>query len=372
MMKSKISHLCIVSAFALSTCFVFPSTFVWAENSKPSKPEIERVLKLTVNNIVRPALLSFSNSANAMSSSMKELCTNPSMKKLENSRAAFKQVAIAWGGIEHFRSGLILEENRLERILFYPDRKSTGLKQVQRRLLNKDVTLTDLKSMQTKSVAVQGLGAIEFLLFGSGYEELKTSSGSFRCDFAKTASQNVEAISNEVLTSWNGGSAYTKGWMNAGTSNSVFANEQEAINELLGILVHGLGAVRDIRIGGFLNKEAKYDRPKSALLWRSQSTVPVLKANFEMLEALMVKGGLYSLVKEDLNGTVNSLQFEFMQINYALNSIEPPIVDALQDEDQRKKLVFLKNSLGYLIERIDGEFALMLGLSSGFSFSDGD
>ncbi|MBL1405762.1 MAG: peptidase M75, Imelysin [Hyphomicrobiales bacterium] len=365
-MNFKIANICFLGVLAFSSCFV------QSANSKLSKQKIEGVLKASVENIVRPRLNEFKEKAIYLNEAMQALCETPNEENLKASRDEFKKLAIAWGGIEHFRSGPIKEQNRLERVLFYPDRKSTGLKQVQRRLVKKDATLTELKSLQSKSVAVQGLGAIEFLLFGTGSNDLVSTSADFRCKFAKTASANVEAISSELQGSWQAGSDFSKRWMQAGNSGSIFANEQEAINELLGVLVHGLEVFRDIRIGGFLKKEAKYDRPKSALLWRSQSTLPVLKANFKMFEGVMEEGGLYSLVEEDLNGTVNSLRFEFKQIKNTLNSISPPIADALGNEKQRAKLHYIKNTLGYLIERIDGEFALMLGLSSGFSFSDGD
>lgn len=366
MMKFRMYKPVFLGALALSIC-AMPSV-----GTSQSKYAFEGVLKSTVEKIVRPALDTFSSAAGDLNQTIQKLCTNPGAANLGDSRAAFKRAAIAWGGIEHFRSGPILENNRLERILFYPDRKSTGLKQVQRRLANKDVSLTDLKSMQTKSVAVQGFGAIEYLLFGTGSNDLESISGSFRCNFAHTASNNVVAIANELRKSWQVGSAYSQSWLSTGLANSVFDNQRESVNELLGVLVHGLEVVRDIRIGSFLKKEPKYDRAKSALLWRSKSTLPVLKANLQMLESMLEEGGLYSLVEDDVNGTVNSLRFEFTQVRKALNSINPPIADALQIEEQRTKILYLKNSIGYLIKRIDGEFALMLGLSSGFSFSDGD
>lgn len=365
-MKFKFANVYFGIVLAMSFCFT------QSAYSKPSKHAIEGVLKLTVENIVRPRLLVFSEAANDQENALRTLCLKPSAANLNISRESFINVAIAWGGIEHFRTGLVLENNRLERILFYPDRKSTGLKQVQRRLAKQDASLTDLKSLQAKSVAVQGLGAIEFLLFGTGSRDLKSASGAFRCSFAKTASENVSIIAQELADSWKAGSDYSKNWIKAGAPISVFANEQEAINELLGVLVHGLEVLRDIRIGAFLKKKPSNDRPKSALFWRSKTTVRMLEANLTMLESLMEEGGLYSLVKSDKNGTINSLRFEFSQIHKAIAAIELPIADSLQNEEQRKNIVYLESGLGYLIERIDGEFALKLGLSSGFSFSDGD
>ena len=59
-------------------------------------------------------------------------------------------------------------KTRLERILFWPDRKSIGLKQVQAALAAKDTSITDAGKLKGKSVAVQGLGALEFLLVRDG------------------------------------------------------------------------------------------------------------------------------------------------------------------------------------------------------------
>jgi uncharacterized protein len=48
----------------------------------------------------------------------------------------------------------VVEENRLERILFFPDRKGTGLKQVQATLAASDETATDVAALSGKSVAM--------------------------------------------------------------------------------------------------------------------------------------------------------------------------------------------------------------------------
>lgn len=369
MMNTMAVRIVVFVGVVLSLCTV---QVAHSKSSKLSEVAIKGVLETTVEQVVRPRLLNFVKQTTNLNSSLKSLCATPSAAELATVKKDFTKAAIAWGSIEHFRTGLVLEKNRLERVLFYPDRKSTGLKQVQRRLARQDETLTDLEALQDKSVAVQGFGALEFLLFGTDAMHLETSVGNYRCRFAQTVSANLDMIAEQLNNYWMVGSEFSKNWVEAGNSNSAFANEEEAINELLGILVHGLGAVRDIRIGSFLKKEARYDRPKSALFWRSKNTIAVLRANVEMLESLMESGGLYSLVGQDDNGTVNSLRFEFGQIKSALASIESPIAVSLKSESQRKNILYLKSSLGYLIERVDGEFALMLGLSSGFSFSDGD
>ncbi len=68
-------------------------------------------------------------------------------------------------------------------MLFWPDRKGTGLKQVQAALASKDPTAADAAQLAGKSVAMQGLGALEFVLYGTGSEELATAGESYRCAY---------------------------------------------------------------------------------------------------------------------------------------------------------------------------------------------
>ena len=96
------------------------------------------------------------------------LCAAPSQQALDAARQSFGETVDAWSAIEIIRFGPVTEENRLERMLFWPDRKGTGLKQVQAALAAKDATATDAGSLASKSVAMQGLGALEFVLFGTG------------------------------------------------------------------------------------------------------------------------------------------------------------------------------------------------------------
>ena len=58
----------------------------------------------------------------------------------------------------------MLQDNRFERILYYPDRKGLGLRQVQALLAEQDASVLAVGALEGKSVAVQGLGALEFVL----------------------------------------------------------------------------------------------------------------------------------------------------------------------------------------------------------------
>ena len=126
-----------------------------------------------VMRFIQPRYETFLETTTALENSLDALCKNPSNKMLSKSRFLFSSTVRAWAGIELVRFGPVTENNRFERILFYPDRKSTGLKQVQRILIQSDESAVHLERLPQKSVAVQGLGALEYVLFGNGSDSLR-------------------------------------------------------------------------------------------------------------------------------------------------------------------------------------------------------
>lgn len=335
----------------------------------PTTEQITSAMRQTVENVVRPAYQSFEAQTLQLQKQVSRLCISPNKAALVGVQDQFTNAALSWAGIELFRSGPVMDQNRLERVLFYPDRKSTGLKQVQRIIAKSDPSVIAPDKIVRKSVAVQGLGALEFLLFGTGYTMLSTEANSFRCKFASSVADNLHSIATELDTKWNGD--YSEQWINAGKKGSIFINAQEAVNELLGTIVHGLEAIKDIRLKAFLREEPNRDRPKSALLWRSENTLPMMKANLEFIHSLLRDGGLYSLANKK-NRIIEKIEFELNQNKAAINAIDGPLFKALKDQTLRRKLAYFGTSLKFTIARIDQEFAKDLGLSSGFSFSDGD
>ena len=100
----------------------------------------------SIADFVRPGYVRFHDATTALDKAAANLCKAPSDASLEAARAAFSSAIDSWSQIEIIRFGPVTEENRLERILFWPDRKSIGLKQVQAALADRDRTASDAKA----------------------------------------------------------------------------------------------------------------------------------------------------------------------------------------------------------------------------------
>ena len=67
-------------------------------------------------------------------------------------------------------------------------------------LKNRDASVTEPDPLAEKSVALQGLPALEYLLYGDGADALAQSgeAGAFRCSFAASIATNVDRIARDV------------------------------------------------------------------------------------------------------------------------------------------------------------------------------
>lgn len=334
--------------------------------------DLDQVMRDTADRYVRPGYAAFSEEAARLIVAQKQLCATPSAGNLNAAKTTFSNAAEAWANIEPFRAGPVVAENRLERILFYPDRKGTGLKQVQATLVAKDETATDAAALAGKSVAMQGLGALEFLLFGSGAESLETPEGSFRCRYGAAIADNVGSIAAALTQAWVPGGHVDLDWNSHHETNPFARNDREALNLVLGTIIHGLEQLQDIRIGAFLDMKENKDKPKSALYWRSGLTVRSIAQNLQAIQAVFDLSGLDGALPADELYVAESIRFDFKAALEALQTLDRPVEELLANEKDRTKLVFVRNTIGDLIRRFDQDFAVASGLAAGFSFADGD
>jgi predicted lipoprotein len=332
---------------------------------------VTKVMTAAVDGYIRPGYDAFKASADDMAATMKTLCEAPSQANYDAAKTGFGKLTASWAHIEIVRTGPAIEQNRFERILFYPDRKSTGLKQVQAVLSKSDETATDPKTLATKSVATQGLGALEYLLFGTGSDTL-VSGNDFRCRYSLAVAQNVGNVAADIAGIWDAPDGIQKAWEEPGPENPVFRTGGEAVTGLLGILVHGAEAVRDQRIETFYKGADKAKFPKQALFWRSENTWPMIKANLDGLAELLQTSGMVELLPEKDRPIVAATDAKLKSMAALATEVTPDLEKAVADEGERRKLDTLLADGKDVIAKLNDGYGGAIGLSSGFSFADGD
>ncbi|HEY6631259.1 MAG TPA: imelysin family protein [Rhizobiaceae bacterium] len=320
---------------------------------------------------IRPGYHALHETTLALREAGEALCATPSQAALDSARDAFGTTVDAWSRIEIIRFGPVTEQNRLERILFWPDRKGTGLKQVQAALAAQDASAADPVQLSRKSVAMQGLGALEFVLFGTGSEAL-SAGDAYRCSYGASIAGNLVAITGDLDEAWADPDGFARTWATPSADNPLYRDGTEAVTELMNVFVTGTELVRDVRLGGFLGEDAKDDKPKQALFWRSGKTVDALAGNLDGMRSLLEASKLAGALPPDQAWMGGEALFEFSNAANAASAAQGSINDVLADPDKRAKLVYFGLVTSSLSNIFGSQMSGALGLTTGFSSLDGD
>lgn len=363
----------LVAAALLLTAGAMPAH---AQQPAPAGPmndaAVPAVMQKAVDDVIRPGYTRLQQSATALTTAMTGLCSAPSAQAETAAKSAFADTIKAWSTIEIVQVGPVLEKNRFEHILFYPDRKGIGMKQVQALIAKADEKDTTVADVAAKSVALQSLTALEYVLYGNGSEALATDKNGFRCRYGAAVAGNIATVSGELATEWDDPKGVQASWKAPGTGSADFMDNKEAITALLGILVHGAENVRDQRLETFYKGEPSAARPHMAIYWRSQNTWASVKANLEGLQALWLKAGMADLLPPEKRAIATKIDTELGALIETAGSIKPDVEAAIADPAERAKIDKLRAEARVLATDLSDGYGVDIGLSAGFSFADGD
>ncbi len=295
----------------------------------------QQAAKNAVEHYFQPGYRTLLTKARAAEKHIGTLCESPNAEHLAAARAGFGALVAAWSRIEIVRFGPVLRDNRLERILFSPDRRGIGLRQVQALLAGKDESATSPDTLHAKSVAVQGLTALEYVLFGTDANDLTRSPNSFRCRYGAAIAGNIGNIAENLHRQWTAADGIAAQITRPGPDNALYRNDQEVLGEIVGVLAHGFETIRDTRLKPILGTNATHARPKAALFWRSRQTMPAIAANFAGLQALYDTSRIGDTLREDPDGLAKSIHTEFGNAAKLLATVTPDVASAVTDKTGR-------------------------------------
>ena len=326
-----------------------------------------------IDGFIRPGYANFVDAAKETKGAMDDLCQLPAGENLEGAREAFGHLVSAWSKVEFVQFGPVMEDNRGSRILFFPDRKSIGLRQVQAIIATKDESATLPDDLAGKSVAVQGLGALEYVLHGKDADALATKDGNFRCRFGQAVAGNVVSLGTAIQNGWAtdiGGIA--ERMTNPKDTDPAYRTADDSLTEILGIFIHGFEAIRDQRLKPAMGENEKTARPNLFLFHRSELALAALRANFAGMKDLFTTSDVASLLPQAHAYLKGSILFEFENADMALTKLKPPLAKVVTSNEDRQGLTYLLIVVDSLQSQFAGQMSPLLGLSSGFSALDGD
>lgn len=323
---------------------------------------------------IRPATQQFANSAAALTGALEFLCRAPDQQRDAFVRERFDTLVASWFRIMFLRFGPMVEDNRFERIFLWPDPRGTTLRQVQDILSGYDRSAITPDELAEKSVAVQGMLALEFALYGTGSNGISDGSpeGRYRCAYALAVSQRISATAVEVVEAWAPGSAYSRDFMMPGPQNDLYRNDKEVAAEAIKAMTTGLSFLSNVIITPFLAKEPEMANYKRAPFWRSGQTIPAIRQGVDGLMDFYLATGFADTLDETDRWIDGGLQLELRNIVAALDTINMPLDHAIRPGPGREALIYVVIALKSLHTTVETRLAQAVGVAVGFNALDGD
>ena len=332
------------------------------------------IARAALQDVIRPGFTALAERTDVLSGKIEALCREPSAKSIEDAKAVFVSAVPAWSHVEILRFGPIIADRRYERLFYWPDPKGLGTRQIKDVLAKKDPAVTEPAKLAEKSVALQGLPALEYLLYGDGSETLAQSGGDgeFRCRFAAAVAANIATIAKDVTEGWSDGAPAAKAFLEPGPDNPVYRTPKEVTLELFKAFTAGIELMRDQKLAKPLGASPEQAKPRLAAFWRSGLAFASMAGNLEGVCALFAKGGLARIVAQDSPGVENSVLFDLDRAISVLRGIGLPAEEAFRNADLRAKLEALRVSLKSARDTAGDSISRGAGLSFGFNAMDGD
>lgn len=321
----------------------------------------------TVEGYILPALDDFVIAAGRLEQATSEDCGDG-----DAIRTAFAGTADAWAGIGFLRFGPMLADNRAERIQFWPDRKGIGARQVQRAIATQNSGATSVDALAEQSVAMQGLPAMELILYGLPTPK-DAAEATYRCRYLGAIAGNLHAIGRELRADWgNLESGYAAIMTRPGKSNPVYHSPEEAAAETLAIFATAIQSIQLIELGPVVVEEGERVFPKRVPFWRSGLALDSIAAEIEAMLRLHAAAGFAQLLPEAERSADEAGPRELGLALAAVRAVPTPLVETIEDEEVASKLRYIQIIFENVKAIYSSRVPRATGLAIGFTALDGD
>ena len=279
----------------------------------------------------------------------------------------FADSFLTWQAVQQIRFGPILAFNRGFRYQLWPDKRGTVGKHLRQLLTKPDPSRIEAKTFAGGSVALQGFGALERLLFDTT-DLRNTDDAVWRCAVIMAITTNLQAMSQEMLDEWQAGpNAHRALIATASQSNAYYQNAEEVSANLLNSLHTQLELMVTKKLDRPLG--SKRAMPKRAEAWRSELSLAALKVNLKAADKLYQTAFAPRITEPELT---QAFKQAFADAHTTAAGIEQPLAEAVSRPEPRAQVENLRTQLATLQTLVSDRLTAALGLSLGFNSLDGD
>jgi hypothetical protein len=329
-----------------------------------------------IDGFILPRLAALSKTTKALAADVGAVCgSNATEAARKAAAASFGDVVRAWSAIDFVRFGPVSQAHRLERVLFWPDPRATTSRQLSGLLAERKPTVLTPDGIERQSVAVQGLTALEILLFDDK-QPLATGSDEaarFRCDYAKSIATNLDAIAHDIEDGWLAEGGFRLKMLTPGSDNVLYKDASETARDVVKALATGL----DVASNRFVIPDLQgftATPPKHARLpfERSGFTGDALRAALVSLKGLFDATGIAAFVPADKPWMAKFLPNAWESLAADADQLDQQRASEPGSETHVRALRKMKFDLSGIRQIVIKELAPNADITLGFNELDGD
>ncbi|HUD41781.1 MAG TPA: imelysin family protein [Dokdonella sp.] len=329
-----------------------------------------------ITGYIRPASAALVAAASNAGRAVDAYCAAPADASLRDDlRTQIHALAGAWGRVAFLRFGPLVEANRFERLFFFPDPRGLVVKQTAAAIATAGAQPLDIDALRARSVAVQGLGALEYALFdGEAGATIARgeADGRARCAYARGVAAALQRTAEELAQGWQATSAFAREFGRPGKDNRLYRTSAEVAAEAIKASSGGIRFVRDIQLLPALGADAASARGQRLPLWRSGASAALLAGTIEGLRDFVAAGRLTPALAPEQRWVPAAFADEASRIAAQWRSLSSPLDHAIADSALRGPIELSVLQLKNLQDINDAYLAPALGVSIGFNAFDGD
>lgn len=221
-------------------------------------------------------------------------CAKPEASGIPALKAAFSKTADSWTAVEFITMGPVTLSLRADRFNFFPDRRNAITRAMAEIIADGDPARLEPVRFAQSSAAVQGLPALERLLFEDDAAAALVSGpeAAHRCAYGTAIVTNLANIASEVRTGWGDRTNGALGAIVSGKGDpALFADVGALPGMILTDLSGAYQRVTDTKILPVLGSGPDDAKPMLADGWRAGRSGHVVAVMIQNADALLQEIG---------------------------------------------------------------------------------
>ncbi len=339
-------------------CFL-PVQIAWAT------PDYMKLSNQLAERHIIPLYEGFASKTQDFAQDVNQFCQKRLVRRLLQVQESFKHMVLSWGRIQHINFGPIQYLDGYAKMQFFPDKKGFTQRKLRTILNDKNPdVLQEVKEGQ-ETPPVQGLGAMEYLLFK---ETQNILNSQYHCQLLQSQAYFFQFHAKNTKEAWQ--TFYKDAF------NSVEENNQEAskvsIAEMMKANLFALDLAASRQIGLAYAPKKKKGKPFYVQFPLSQISFEVLEQNLKTQKKVVAT--IYAPIIEEKLGQarLQKLLQQFDKTLEQINRFDTSLRQAVSQSDTRAKVKVLYLEARLLYQMTAKALTESLEIPIGFNALDGD